>query len=308
MRHTGSVELKAARDMLDAFISVGANRFHVTFTNLSEDETGFLRNRTVPSMRYNLPGWMERAARLTPVTLPATEKYPEQTALAGENLILRPYTPPAVVLVQLDDLNPEQLKRVRPAVFLLLQTSPGNYQAWAAVEGGDREFTSRVKRTIGADLSASGSVRLAGTTNYKRKYLPDFPTVALEEAKPGHIMTRDALERWGLADAGAAGTGKQERKEPPASPLRCSDGPKRLAWPDWNLCLEEMLARGKKRSAADYYFACIASDRYKRTPEEIADKLMELSSKARENGYEYALGQAMRAAEAVARNPYARSR
>jgi hypothetical protein len=72
--------------------------------------------------------------------------------------------------------------------------------------------------------------------------------------------------------------------------------------------LEETLARGKKRSAADFYFACIANDRYKRTPEEIADKLMELSSKAQENGYDYALGQAERAAEKVALNPYSRSR
>lgn len=50
-----------------------------------------------------------------------------------------------------------------------------------------------------------------------------------------------------------------------------------------------MRARGKKRSAADYYFACIASDRHKRTLEGIADWLMQNSSKARENGYDYAL-------------------
>jgi predicted protein tyrosine phosphatase len=69
-----------------------------------------------------------------------------------------------------------------------------------------------------------------------------------------------------------------------------------------------MLARGQKRSAADSYFACIAIDRYKRTPEETADRLMELSSQAKENGYDYALGQAERAAEKVALNPYSRSR
>jgi hypothetical protein len=71
-----------------------------------------------------------------------------------------------------------------------------------------------------------------------------------------------------------------------------------------NLCLEEMLAKGLKRSAADYYFACIARDRYRHTPEEIADKLMQVSSKAKENGHDYALGQAERAAERVAANPY----
>lgn len=256
-------------------------------------------------MRYNLPAWVNRTATLRPYTLPATDKEPEETVIAGENLIIRPYTPPAVVLVQLDDLEQEQLERVRPAAFLILRTSPKErgYQAWLAVQGGDREFTSRLKRGTGADLSASGSVRMAGTGNYKRDYKASFPTLAIEEAHPGRIVTREELESVGLPAAAP------EKRQPPASPLRCStDRPLRLAWPDWNLCLKEMLARGKKRSAADFYFACIANDRYKRTPEEIADKLMEESSKAKENGYDYALGQAERAAEKVALNPYSRSR
>src|SRR5580658_9206695 len=105
MVSTGSATQSKGQKMLDAFTSVGADRFHVTFTNLREEETGFFKNRTVPSMRYNLALWMERAATLKPITLPAREKHPEQTALAGENLIIRPYTPPAVVLVQLDDLK-----------------------------------------------------------------------------------------------------------------------------------------------------------------------------------------------------------
>lgn len=43
-------------------------------------------------------------------------------------------------------------------------------------------------------------------------------------------------------------------------------------------------------------------------PEEIADKLMEVSSKAKENGRTYALEQAMNAAAKVALNPHSRSR
>jgi hypothetical protein len=299
---TGSTAQSEARRMLDAFTSVGADRFHVTFTNIRDEETEFLRNRTGASMRYNLPAWMRRSAKLQPITLPATETEPEETILAGENLILRPYTPPAVVLVQLDDLEQKQLERVRQAAFLTLQTSPGNYQAWIAVQGGDREFTSRLKRGTGADLSASGSVRMAGTGNFKRKYKTDFPVVRIDEVHLGRIVTREQLETMGLPE-------RARRKPPPSSsPLRCSDRPRRLAWPDWNRCLEEMLARGQKRSAADFYFACIAIDRFKRTPEETADRLMEISSKAKENGYDYALGQAESAAERVALNPYSRSR
>jgi hypothetical protein len=57
----------------------------------------------------------------------------------------------------------------------LNRSSPGNHQAWAPVEGGHREFASRLKKGSGADLTASGSVRVAGTFNYKRKYAPNFP-------------------------------------------------------------------------------------------------------------------------------------
>jgi hypothetical protein len=300
---TDSTGEPEARRMLDAFTSVGANRFHVTFTNINEKETAFLKNRTVASMRYNLPHWVQRSGTRKPIMPPATGTGSQVAAIAGENLILRPYTPPAVVLVQLDDLEQKQLERVRPAGFLTLQTSPGNYQAWIAVRGGDREFTSRLKRGVGADLSASGSVRMAGTGNYKWDYKANFPTVAIEEAHPGRIVTREQLESMGLPEKA------RQKPQPPASPLRCSnDRPRRLAWPDWNRCLEEMLARGMKRSAADFYFACIAIDRFKRTPEEAADKLMEESSKARENGYDYAIGQAERAAEKVALNPYSGKR
>jgi hypothetical protein len=63
------------------------------------------------------------------------------------------------------------------------------------------------------------------------------------------------------------------------------------------------LHRGRKRSSADFTFCCIAIDHFKRTPEETAAKLLEVSSKARENGEAYALDQAMSAAAKVAVNP-----
>jgi hypothetical protein len=310
---TGSAAQSEARRMLDAFTSVGANRFHVTFTNIREEETDFLKNRTVPSMRYNLPAWVQRSATLRPITLRATEIEPQETIRAGENLIIRPYTPPqslnpytppAVVLVQLDDLEQKQLERVRPAAFLILRTSPKErgYQAWLAVQGGDRDFTSRLKRGTGADLSASGSVRMAGTGNYKRAYKADFPSVTIEEVHPGRIATPAQLESMGLAAPAPA------KPEVPASPLRCSERPRRLAWPSYERCMEEALARGRKRSSADFTWCCIAIDHFKRTPEETADKLMEVSAKAKENGRDYAIGQATRAAEKVAANPRSRSR
>ena len=92
-----------------------------------------------------------------------------------------------------------------------MQTSPGNFQAWVAVEGGDRDFASRLKKGTGADLSASASVRLAGTFNFKRKYAPNFPTVTIEEAHPGRKVTKAQLESMGLA--------REPVKEALASPL-----------------------------------------------------------------------------------------
>jgi hypothetical protein len=302
---TDSTGQSEAMRMLDAFTSVGADRFHVTFTNARDDETEFLRNRTAPSMRFNLSRWVQRSATPKPITLPATDREGEQTVLAGENLIIRPYTPPAVVLVQLDDLEQKQLELVRPAAFLTLQTSPGNYQAWVAVQGGDRDFTRRLKQKTGADLEASGAVRMAGTGNYKCKYMPDFPIVAIDSVQPGHIMTREQLESMGLV----APAQEKPQLSAQASPLRCSnERPRRLAWPSYDRCMEEALAHGRKRSSADFTFCCIAIEHFKRTPEETAEKLMEISTKAKENGQDYAIGQATRAAERVAANPRSRSR
>jgi hypothetical protein len=76
-----------------------------------------------------------------------------------------------------------------------------------------------------------------------------------------------------------------------------------LAWPSYERCLDEALNRGRKRSSADFTFCCIAIDLFKRTPEETAAKLLEVSTKARENGEAYALDQAMSAAAKVAVNP-----
>ncbi len=93
------------------------------------------------------------------------------------------------------------------------------------------------------------------------------------------------------------------KPEAPALPLRCSDRPLRLAWPSYERCLDEAVHRGRKRSSADFTFCSIAIDHFKRTPEETAAKLLEVSSKARENGEAYALDQAMNAAAKVAANP-----
>ena len=55
----------------------------------------------------------------------------------------------------------------------------------------------------------------------------------------------------------------------------CSNQPRRLAWPSYERCLEgapESTSGGKKRSAADFTWCCIAIDHFRRTPAETADQ------------------------------------
>jgi hypothetical protein len=87
-----------------------------------------------------------------------------------------------------------------------LETSPGNHQAWIAVSGlpsqqEAKDFARRLRKGTGADLTASGATRVAGTLNYKRKYEPDFPTVTIQSSAPGRMITPDQLESLGLVAA-----------------------------------------------------------------------------------------------------------
>ena len=59
------------------------------------------------------------------------------------NVIVRPHGP-GVTFIQLDDLKAANLARLAPAVFLTLETSPGNFQAWVAMPGAeDKDFARR---------------------------------------------------------------------------------------------------------------------------------------------------------------------
>ena len=110
--------------------------------------------------------------------------------------------------VQLDDLNAAGLGRVGEAAFLTLETSPGNHQAWVAVSGlttpeEAKDFARRLREGAGADHSASGATRVAGTANYKRKYEPYFPTVRNKMDSPRPHCDEGA--------AGGNGTGSRSR-------------------------------------------------------------------------------------------------
>jgi len=120
-KHGGGHEMTAdtykALDMLNAFASVGVKSFDVTFTDIEGNKPrqgGFLSNRHINGLQPTLGHMLQLAI------------------LRQQNIILRPRKSERAELIQLDDLNEEAARRVAPYSFMVLHTSPGNYQAWVA--------------------------------------------------------------------------------------------------------------------------------------------------------------------------------
>jgi len=181
----------------------------------------------------------------------------------------------------------------------VLETSPGNFQAWLAAKDADADTARRVKKAVGADPNASGATRLAGSYNFKAKYAPNYPRVRLSSIAPQRTASVQELERAGLVAL-------EER--PPYggrhAPRR-QHGHRFLVWPSYARCLAEAPRAknhdGKDRSAADFEFCLISIDRGWAV-EATAHQLMAESEKAKSTGYNYALFTAKRAASLVSSN------
>jgi hypothetical protein len=97
--------LAEALRMLDAFASVGAHRFDVTFLDIDGGKRGFRPEQSVTQLRYSLskllPGLMERR----------------------NSLVVRPHGA-HVTLVQLDDLDAAALSRLESVALLPLPSPP----------------------------------------------------------------------------------------------------------------------------------------------------------------------------------------
>jgi hypothetical protein len=267
---------QAAAEMLDAFASVGAQRFDLTFTDGAGEKLGFRSNRTLDQLR------------------PAMSAILQEAAGQRHNVIVRPRSTGAT-LIQLDDLGQDAAERLRPVSFLVLGTSPGNYQAWVAVAEADADFARRLRKGTGADLTASGATRVSGSVNFKAKYAPSFPRVETVHCRPGLIATRTDLEALGVV-------APPEISLPPRRVSHRQSG--RKAWPSYERCIQNAPpARGSDRpdiSRADFTFCLLAID-WGWAIEDTAARLMEESSKAQENGEAYALRTAQNAAATIER-------
>ena len=288
-------QLAEALKMLDTFASVGATHFDLTFTSIDGEKRGFRQSQSLAQLKNSMPKLFPGAAERL------------------NNIIVRP-TSDKVYFVQLDDLDSAGLSRVAEAAFMTLETSPGNHQAWIAISGlpsaqEAKDFARRLRKGTGADLTASGATRVAGTHNYKRKYEPDFPTVAIQTSNPGRIMTTAQLESLGIVEA----------PEPvtvfPSTATRVSRRSEAAIrarkWPDYDRCLRSAPPNhsntGPDTSRADFTWCMTALDWGFDIPETSA-KLMEVSAKAKENGPRYAALTAQNAAAAVERKGQKASR
>ncbi len=261
--------------MIDTFASIGATHFDITFKHLSGEQRGFRQHRGVDEVRTSIPYLIASS----------TDRQ--------NNIIVRPRVEGATC-VQLDDLDRQKAQKIAPTAFLMLETSPGSYQAWLAVKDAPLGLTARLRRGIGADLSASGATRVAGTLNFKEKYAPGFPVVRLAARTRGRFATVDELNNLGVLAPDILQVEAVDRRT----------GRVASRWPDYQRCLEqapESQSRpGERRgSSADYTFCQMALS-WGHSVEATAAKLMEQSGKAQENGDEYALKTARRAVRTAA--------
>lgn len=260
--NTGEPIAEAVR-LLDLFASVGAVAFDITHTNLQQEKRGFRPAQSLAQARQSMPYLVPSAAR------------------RQNNLIIRPRAGADVTLVQLDDLASDALARIAPAAFLILRTSPGGQQAWVAVTNAPRGLAARLKEGTGADKEASGASRVAGTANFKPAYAPNFPRVRIDAAQPGLRVTTQILDAMGVL---APARPVPVSLPPVASSTRTSK------WPSYARCLEgaPIGAGGNpKRTSADFIWCKIALS-WGHGIEATAERLLEESAKARENGEAYA--------------------
>jgi hypothetical protein len=277
-KHGRGVE--QAGQMLDLFASVGAHAFDVTETHIDGHKRGFRRAVPWEVLRQGMPYLVNAAIH------------------CRHNVIVRPQRA-AVELVQLDDLSGAMLERLKAAAFLILATSVGNHQVWAAVSDWTAEIARRLRQGSGADACASGATRVAGSVNFKRKYAPDFPTVRILGATPQRIVTRAELEALGLTAAPEPGLASRLGRIPSARRAK--------AWPSYERCLQNApRAHNSDRadvSRADFTFCLLAID-WGWSVTDTSQRLLHHSSKARESGEHYARLTAHRAAAAISRRAW----
>ena len=226
-------DTNAALAMLSAFASVGVTAFDVTLTDLAGEKTGYRPGRSLEALKQIMPPLLQEAAG------------------KKQNVIIRPHKTGTAELVQLDDLNEEAAAKIAPYSFMVLATSPGNFQAWVAVREAPQDFARRLRKGAGADPTASGATRVSGSLNFKTKYAPAFPRVEITRTNAGNVTSSAELDHRGFV-------ARAEEPQPPRIRVsKPSDG--RVRWPSYHRCIQGApKAHGDDRpdvSRADFTWA-----------------------------------------------------
>jgi len=257
--------IQSASTMADAFRSVGVGVFSVTVTD-ELSKTGYKLTRAyLPRLTF------DRLTHQMPAMLVKCER-------ERFNLIVRPIPSCAERrLVQLDDLSLDSAELVKQHSFLVLQTSPSNYQAWLALDDANDDTRPRLIERLSADRGANGAVRVAGSRNYKPKYAPDFPVVTLVAIQPGLRTDISHLESAELLAPAA----ERERIPPHASPLSFPNL-QPTKWPDYGRFLRSV----KSESEADFRW-CLAAMDWGHHPARVKAMLPATSPHAKRDGLRY---------------------
>jgi hypothetical protein len=256
--------------MIGAFVDLGVTNFDLSVLTVVAD--GHAGEEKVRGHQLCKADVREVRSRMVDILTEADQSH--------WSVVLRPRQIPGLLLVQLDDLRRDVIATIAGFSFLILETSPQNFQVWLAIRATLKQkdlsaFFRGLRRTVGADPCASGASRIAGSTNFKPKYAPNFPQVRIESLHTNNIVSCEDLEAAGMVALEAPRFIPSARAVPQG----------KRGYPDYNLALRGAPLRadgsGKDRSKADAFWCKWAAERGYHL-DEIASELLRISAKARE--------------------------
>jgi hypothetical protein len=220
--------LDDAERTLRAFEAVGAEGFDVTIKDEIGGNKTLFSSHTIEELRVRLPELLK------------------QNATRHDSLIIRPRSE-RVAFIQVDDLSLETRKLFDDVCFLSFKTSPGNYQAWLAVQGISederKKLRERILRKLGeqVDRGATGAMRLPGSINRKPSRNGYRVQLHFPLRSSSRILTPGVLEQSGLLAPLPEVTAKPKRVSTP----RTSTHPMRF--PSYEICLKKYPKKDSKR-------------------------------------------------------------
>ncbi len=263
--------LDAALLGLKAFESVGVESFFSVYKcEISKRSLGELNDTSV-SFRQSLKSYLLRAD---------TDQI---------SFCVRPI---GDYLIQIDDCNAEVVKQLEPFSFLIIETSPDNFQCWLALSESEAEDRSAIRERLlrylndtGANGGAYNSLRFPGSRNFKKKHaVCDFPRVKVVSSVLSNFVTETDLDN---AELLAPPVFHSEKVYASDNKNRSYDSPK--CFPSWNreLSSAPLKVNGEAdRSVADFRW-CLLALRWGWDVSEVSNELRRVSPKAEVSPNQY---------------------